>query len=726
MGKMKQNLSIVFWFFVSLALVLAPARAEQRVALVIGNAAYGKIPKLSNPANDAPDMANALRNLGFDVILRADADKGGFDRALAEFSRKAAGADAVLFYYAGHGIQYKKQNYFLPVDVEVEDYNDVEFQAIGMERVLQAMERTRGVRILVLDACRDNPLDRKLAATTRAVGEQTRGLARVDRTEGLVVAYATAPDQVAQDGNGRNSPFTASLLRRLGEPGLEIATLFRRVAQDVFEKTNGQQRPEISVSLLNDYYLNLAESDSIAWGRVRESREPKDFIDFMAKYPASPFAREARFRLDLFERIRRENEERLARERESETVAKEQALRAALEEERRRLSEQRLLIEKQETEAREARRIEAERREVAARREAARLEAARKEAERLAAQAREAARVEAERKEAAAQLEAERREAQRQAALKVEAERKEAEGLAAQAREAARVESERKEAAVRQEAQRKEAERLAALKAEAEAREALRRQVEQLALRREAERAAAEREEARRQEAERLAAQAREAARVESERREAAARQEAQRKEAERLAALKAEADAREALRKQVEQLALRREAERAEAERLATLKTEAEALEALRKQVEQLALRREAERAEAERLAAVARDQSALLVARDSAPAAERGLPGDTVAELRREVERLAAERRRDQEIAAAELKELERLIEARKAAIGGEAERIDAAILELDRRQVARLVAQRKREAEARAAAAARPPGVDPGGPVAAAPPR
>jgi hypothetical protein len=458
------------------ALLVDPALAERRVALVIGNAHYKKINRLENPVNDAPDITEALRKVGFEVILKTDTDKGGFDRALSEFARKAAGSDAALFYYAGHGIQYQKQNYLLPVDIEVEDYNDVEFQAVNVTRVMTALERTSGVKIIILDACRDNPLDRMLSQSSRSAYGATRGLARLDRTEGLVIAYATAPDQVAQDGSGRNSPFTEALIRRLAEPGLEIATLFRRVTQDVYERTNGRQRPEVSISLLRDYFLNLGESDGIVWGRIRDSADPAEFRTFMAKYPNSPFAREAQYRLDLFDRIRREQGERVAREQEK-ARERERLAREALDQDRARLEAQRKVFERLEAEAsKEAARIAAERQEEARleseRVAAEKREASRKESERIAVQKR----IDAERA-AAAQREADRvasEELARRQAAQREADRREVERIAAQKR----VEADRlREAAA-------EAERQDALRAAEQQREAVRREVERLAARR--------------------------------------------------------------------------------------------------------------------------------------------------------------------------------------------------------------------------------------------------
>lgn len=523
---------------VSVAILVIPgeALADKRIALVIGNARYSHIKALKNPANDAPDLAGALRSLGFEVMLRTDAGKGDFDRSLAEFARKASAqdVDAALFYYAGHGMQYQRQNYLLPTDIEVQDDIDVEFQTVAMDRVQRALERAKGVKIMILDACRDNPLAQQVA--TRSAGE-TRGLARIDKTTGLIVAYATAPDDVAQDGVGRNSPFTEALIKRMKEPGLEIGTMFRRVTADVYERTNGKQRPEVSISLLNDYFLNPTEGDGTVWNRIRDRQEPEEFRRFIEKFPTSPYAREAQYRLDLFERIRRENEER---------VRLEQRLAASKAEDERRANEQaekdRRAKEKAEAERKEAERIAAEQK---TRQDLAKAEAERKQAEQLAL----AKKAEDERR-ARDEAEAKRKEAERLAAAKAEEERRAREQAEAQRKEALRLAAEKKAAddaarksALAEEA-RKEAEQRAAQKAEEE-------------------RLAKEAAEAHRLEAERLAAEkkaadekAKQAARDEQDRQRQQVEQEKKRlaelcaRETSELGGLGANPDAIDAFRK--------------------------------------------------------------------------------------------------------------------------------------------------------------------------------
>src|ERR1700686_624035 len=212
------------------------AWAERRVALVVGNSNYKAANiSLSNPRNDAQDISAGLTNLGFEVVTAIDASKRDMDFALQRFARLATAADSALFFYAGHAMQFQGRNFLMPTDPELEDEISVRYQMIGMEEVRAALDRANGVKIMILEACCNNPLaDRlqKLAGGASRSVATTRGLARIDKTQGMVVAYATAADDVAQDGQGRNSPFTAALLKRLQEPGLEIEMMFRRVAYD--------------------------------------------------------------------------------------------------------------------------------------------------------------------------------------------------------------------------------------------------------------------------------------------------------------------------------------------------------------------------------------------------------------------------------------------------------------------------------------------------------------
>jgi uncharacterized caspase-like protein len=298
------------------------AHADRRVALVIGNSEYETRLRLLNPTNDAQDMADSLRSLGFDVILRINADKQSFMQALAEFSRTVTGAEIGLFFYAGHGIQFNGNNYLMPTNAQLQDEVSIRFELVALEEIQRALDGSAGVRILVLDACRNNPLAAELTRSMRARNRDagiSRGLARIEQARGTVVAYSTQANEVAEDGTARNSPFTHALLDGLREPGLEIGAMFRKVATRVYEATRGKQVPELSISLLSEVFLNRNETDAQLWGRVRAANDPAGVRDFLDRFPDSFYAADARIRLDMLERearARQLDRERAERERE--------------------------------------------------------------------------------------------------------------------------------------------------------------------------------------------------------------------------------------------------------------------------------------------------------------------------------------------------------------------------------------------------------------------------
>ena len=298
------------------------AYADKRVALVIGNSEYGAQLRLLNPRNDAQDMAESLRSLGFEVILRVNADKQGFLQALAEFSRAVTGAEIGLFFYAGHGMQYNGNNYLMPVGAQLLDEISVRFELIALDEIQRALDRSAGVRILVLDACRNNPLAAELTRSMSSSNRDasiSRGLARIEQARGTVVAYSTQANDIAEDGNARNSPFTRALLDNLREPGLEIGAMFRKVATRVYETTRGKQVPELSISLLSEVFLNRNETDAQVWGRVRAANDPAGVREFLDRFPNSFYAADARMRLDMLDReVRAQQLDRERTERERE------------------------------------------------------------------------------------------------------------------------------------------------------------------------------------------------------------------------------------------------------------------------------------------------------------------------------------------------------------------------------------------------------------------------
>lgn len=293
--------------------LLAEARAaETRVALVIGNGAYRSVPELDNSRNDADDISEQLKRVGFAVIDGRDLDRSAMYAALGRFAQRVRGTDAGLIYYSGHGMQINGQNYLVPVDLKVGS-SFTPFDLIKLDDVIEALNYTAGVKLLVLDACRDNPFANSVAdnKSSRGIGA-TRGLAKIERSQGMLIAYSTQSNSVAADGVGRNSPFTAALVREIQVPGLEVATVFRRVAVNVNRETQGAQTPELSVSLLQDFYLNPKESDIDAWKKLGPSASAADLKKFISAFPDSVMVDAARARLDAIENA--SERERLARE----------------------------------------------------------------------------------------------------------------------------------------------------------------------------------------------------------------------------------------------------------------------------------------------------------------------------------------------------------------------------------------------------------------------------
>ncbi|HEY1360891.1 MAG TPA: caspase family protein [Xanthobacteraceae bacterium] len=241
----------------ALALLLAPAlgdsaRAERRVALVVGNSAYQNVAALPNPARDAHAMEDRFKEVGFEVV-NAYYDLGNleFKRAIRKFEDESVDADIVVIYYAGHGIEIRGTNYMIPVDARLANDRDAEDEAIKLDRLTEAVEGARRLGLVILDACRDNPFSRTMKrsrqASLRAVAT---GLNIVEPTsQNTLIAYAAKAGTAAEDGSGEHSPFTSALLKHLFVPGLELRLAFGRVRDDVLEKTRKRQEPYVAGSL---------------------------------------------------------------------------------------------------------------------------------------------------------------------------------------------------------------------------------------------------------------------------------------------------------------------------------------------------------------------------------------------------------------------------------------------------------------------------------------------
>jgi uncharacterized caspase-like protein len=230
------------------ALMAAPAMADGRTALVIGNSAYPSAP-LKNPVNDAGDMAAALRKLGFEVTLLKDATMQQMEEAVRAFGLRLRQGGAGLFYYAGHGVQVAGENYLVPVNAVIQSEGDVKYGCLNAGLVLAKMEDAgNGPNVVILDACRNNPFARSFRSAAQ-------GLARMDAPTGSLIAYATAPGQVASDGEGRNGLYTQYLLRNIATPGLSIGDLFMNVREGVVRASGKKQVPWENTSLIGRFSL---------------------------------------------------------------------------------------------------------------------------------------------------------------------------------------------------------------------------------------------------------------------------------------------------------------------------------------------------------------------------------------------------------------------------------------------------------------------------------------
>jgi len=245
---MKFLLCILLYTFLN-SITLA---ASPRTALIIGNSDYSLMP-LTNPENDAEDIAKKLKALGFEVIFAKNKSKSEMKGLIRKFGAKLKQKGGVgLFFYAGHGLQIDGNNYLVPVDFEAPVAYEVADAAVNSSLITGAMEEAANpLNIILLDACRDNPFPRKNRSSSR-------GLARMDSASGTIIAYSTSPGDVAADGKGRNSPYTANLLKYMGTPGLTIEQVFKRVRVGVEDFTGGRQLPWETSSLRGDFYFKSA------------------------------------------------------------------------------------------------------------------------------------------------------------------------------------------------------------------------------------------------------------------------------------------------------------------------------------------------------------------------------------------------------------------------------------------------------------------------------------
>jgi uncharacterized caspase-like protein len=253
-----QRIACVVISLVSAILAAASAaHAQKRVALVIGNSAYQHTGKLTNPKNDATDMVTALRKHGFHVVDGFDLDKAAFDRKVRDFANALEGAEAGVFFFAGHGLQVSGHNYLVPIDAQLTTVAALEFEMVRLDVVHRVMERLTNTNVLFLDACRDNPLARNLARAmgTRS-GEIGRGLAAVESGVGTLISFSTQPGNVALDGTGRNSPFAGALVKYMSTSSDDLSAILIATRNDVMRETQRKQVPWEHSALTGRFYFD--------------------------------------------------------------------------------------------------------------------------------------------------------------------------------------------------------------------------------------------------------------------------------------------------------------------------------------------------------------------------------------------------------------------------------------------------------------------------------------
>lgn len=260
---MLRRFLILFVSLIAAAIFGAEAKAERRVALVIGNSDYAHAGTLRNPRNDANDMAETLTRLGFEVTLGLDLDQQKFAKTIDRFARQLDDAQVALLFYAGHGLQVSEKNYLVSTNARLDSEFLVTSEAIELNAIIGLMESKVPTNLVFLDACRNNPLSDRLRQNLAAIKRSTnlgRGLARVEPTgRDTLIAFAAAPGQEAADGRDRNSPFTAALLKHLPRPNVEVSVMLKEVAAEVRRITRNEQRPQQLSDMTRTFYFAKAE-----------------------------------------------------------------------------------------------------------------------------------------------------------------------------------------------------------------------------------------------------------------------------------------------------------------------------------------------------------------------------------------------------------------------------------------------------------------------------------
>nr|WP_256468890.1 caspase family protein [Bradyrhizobium sp. 76] len=370
----------------AISLGAAPAHAERRVALVMGNSAYKSVPKLSNPANDAASVGGMFKKSGFDWIdIRTDLNASEMRKALRDFGGRARDAEVAVIYYAGHGIELDGTNYLIPTDAALETDSDVLDETVALDRALFAVEPAKQLRLIILDACRDNPFSKTMKRTVaaRAIG---RGLAKVEPSSpNTMIAFAAKAGSTASDGDSKNSPFAAALVERLPTPGLDLRKAFGFVRDDVLKNTSYKQEPYVYGSLGGDDVALVAAKPTATGPQaspddaIRRNYElalqlgTRDGWDvFLAQYPDGFYAGLAKGQLNKIaaEEVRaaavekarqaEEDKARLVSDRAKKTEQDKAAATAKAAEDARLAAEKAKQLEETKAAAAEQRRKEAE------------------------------------------------------------------------------------------------------------------------------------------------------------------------------------------------------------------------------------------------------------------------------------------------------------------------------------------------------------------------------
>lgn len=259
--------------------LLGPALASNRVALVIGNGAYQNEPALPNPTRDARDVGAALSRLGFKVTQLNNLAANDMRKAIVEFGRSSEGADISVVFYAGHGMEVGGENWLIPIDAELKSDTDIENESVSLKSLNLQVGKAKQLGLIILDACRNNPFAAKMKRTMRA-RTVTRGLAPTEPTDNVLIAYAARDGTTASDGDGKNSPFTQALLSHIETPGLEVSFLFRHVRDDVMKATKREQQPFVYGSLSKEaIYLKPALKEDVG----TPSEEKDSIVSFSSE-----------------------------------------------------------------------------------------------------------------------------------------------------------------------------------------------------------------------------------------------------------------------------------------------------------------------------------------------------------------------------------------------------------------------------------------------------------